>query len=151
VWGVTNNWVGNCDVFAVVFMSANTYRLLHQLTRVTVIIWDCRGFLEKSGKLKGMWRHLSQSMARAVGNCWSTFWYNWDHIVHVNFLLVALTAVVGSQMDCFLQRYFQWKILHDRARYILYQYTWDTMARISTIYAGIYVKLLFSIFDLYHS
>jgi hypothetical protein len=114
-----------------------------------------------------MWRHLSQSMALALGDLFKYIFIQlgsyrtclgifllillYLSVETVNFLLAALTGVVVSQMDCVLQRCFQWKILQDRARYTVYQYTCDMMARLSTIYAGNYVKLLFSIFDLYHS
>ena len=42
--------VSNCDVLSVVFMSTNTNRLLHQLCRVTLIIWDWRGLFPNSFK-----------------------------------------------------------------------------------------------------
>jgi len=154
-------------------MSTNKNRLLHQLTRVTLSIWDCRGLLPNAFRRETWKTERVVALPFAIHGTGTrrfveVYFYITGIILYISrpfltdpfvsfswnfvkFLLVALTGVVGSQMDCVLPRYFQWQILQDRARYTVYQNTCDMMACVSTIYVGIYVKLLSSIFDLYHS
>jgi len=144
---MAKNRVGNCDVFAVVFMNKNTNQLLHQLTRLTVNIWNSRGLLSSWLKRETSKAERDVASPFAIhGTGTRRFIEVYFHITGIilyisrpflivlfvssswklcQFLVSRFDGSCGSQIDCVFQRYCRWNILQDRARYTVYQYTCD--------------------------